>query len=47
VDGETIICPWHGYDFHVRTGECSVAPELRVATFPVKIEANAVLVEVD
>lgn len=46
VNGETIICPWHAYDFHVKTGECSVDPELRVMTFIVKTEGNDVLIEV-
>ncbi len=45
VDGETIVCPWHGYDFNVRTGECSVTPELRVKTFVVKTEGNDLFIE--
>lgn len=46
VDGETVICPWHGYDFDVRTGECSVDSELRVMTYAVKIHGNDLLIEV-
>jgi nitrite reductase/ring-hydroxylating ferredoxin subunit len=46
VDGDTIICPWHGYDFSVKTGECSVDPDLRVLTFVVKIQGNDVFIEV-
>ncbi len=45
VDGETIVCPWHGYDFNVKTGECSVDSELRVTTFVVKTEGNDVFIE--
>jgi nitrite reductase (NADH) small subunit len=46
VEGETIICPWHGYDFHVKTGACSPDPELRVRTYVVKTEGNDVCIEI-
>jgi len=46
LEGDTVICPWHGYDYNLRTGECSVDPELRVATFVVKTEGNGVFIEV-
>jgi nitrite reductase/ring-hydroxylating ferredoxin subunit len=46
VDGETIVCPWHAFDFSVKTGECSVDSELRVPTFMVKTEGNDVFIEV-
>jgi nitrite reductase/ring-hydroxylating ferredoxin subunit len=46
VDGDTIICPWHGYDFNVKSGECSVDPDLRVMTFEVKTEGNDLFIEV-
>ncbi len=45
VDGDTIVCPWHGYDFNVKTGECSVIPELRVKTFVVMTEGNDLFIE--
>lgn len=46
VDGDSIICPWHGYDFNVKTGECSVDSDLRVMTYIVKTEGNDLLIEV-
>lgn len=45
VDGETIVCPWHGYDFDVKTGQCSVDSELRVPTYTVKTEGSDVFIE--
>jgi len=45
LDGDTIICPWHGYEFSVKTGECSVDPELRARIYVVKTEANDVFIE--
>ncbi len=45
VDGDTVICPWHGYDFNLKTGACSVDPELRASTYAVKVEGDDVFVE--
>ncbi len=45
VDGETVICPWHAYDFNLRTGECEISPGLRATTYPVTVEAGEVFVE--
>ena len=44
-DGDTIVCPWHGYDFSMKTGECSLDPELRVMTYIVKTKGNDILIE--
>ncbi|HSB69492.1 MAG TPA: Rieske 2Fe-2S domain-containing protein [Candidatus Methylomirabilis sp.] len=46
LDGDTVICPWHGYEFSLRTGECSTDPDLRAATFVVKTEGTDVFIEV-
>ena len=46
VDGETIVCPWHGYDFNIQTGESSVDPELRVMVYIVKAEGSDIFIEV-
>jgi nitrite reductase/ring-hydroxylating ferredoxin subunit len=45
LDDDTVICPWHSFDFNLRTGECSADPDLRVATYVVKIEGDDVFVE--
>lgn len=46
VEDGCAICPWHGYDFDLRTGRCRVAPELSVAVYPVRIVGDAIEVEV-
>ena len=43
--GDSIVCPWHGFDFDVRTGACDVAPDLSVTVYPVRITGSDVLVE--
>jgi nitrite reductase/ring-hydroxylating ferredoxin subunit len=45
VEGVRVICPWHGYDFHLKTGECGIDPDLRVLTYPVKIQGEDLLIE--
>jgi nitrite reductase (NADH) small subunit len=43
--GDRVVCPWHGFDFDVRTGACSVAPDLSVTVYRVRVSDSAVLVE--
>ena len=48
LSGETVECPWHGAHFNVKTGAVTRPPAAAgVRSFPVKIEGNDVLVEVD
>lgn len=41
-----VTCPWHAWQFDVRTGESIFDPGMKVATFPVKIDGDDILVEV-
>ncbi|HEY7141481.1 MAG TPA: Rieske 2Fe-2S domain-containing protein [Methylomirabilota bacterium] len=43
--GDRVVCPWHGFDFDVRTGACNVAPDLAVTVYPVWVAGSDVLVE--
>jgi len=40
-----VTCPWHAWDFDVRTGE-SQTDDLVVTCYPVTVEGNDVLVAV-
>ena len=40
-----IACPWHGWEFDVKTGEAIWDPNLRIRTFPVAIAEGRVFVE--
>ncbi|HBL26356.1 MAG TPA: hypothetical protein DD490_05925 [Acidobacteria bacterium] len=46
VDREagTLTCPWHGFRFDGRTGECLTAPQAQLETFPLRIEQGRILV---
>jgi nitrite reductase/ring-hydroxylating ferredoxin subunit len=46
IEGLRIICPWHGFDFHLKTGECGLDPDLRALTYPVKVQDDHILIEV-
>jgi nitrite reductase/ring-hydroxylating ferredoxin subunit len=44
--GEIIRCPWHGWEFDIRTGKSYCAPErIRARAYPVETAHGAELVE--
>ena len=46
LEGKTVTCPWHGWQFDVTTGVSPVNPSATIATYEVKVEGNDVLVGV-
>lgn len=47
LDGETIVCPWHGACFSVKSGEALSLPATEpVETFPVILKEDDVYVEI-
>lgn len=48
LEGHTVICPWHGWTWDVRTGTNVRMPKLKkVPCYPVVEENGELLVEVD
>ena len=46
LSGSKITCPWHGWMFDVRTGQCVFPGRgASVPSYPVRLEAGEVLVE--
>jgi nitrite reductase/ring-hydroxylating ferredoxin subunit len=45
VEGDVVVCPWHGFDFDLATGRCRVAEDLAVPVYRTRL-INGV-VEVD
>ena len=43
---DTVVCPWHGWEYNVKTGECLTRSDVKIATYPVQIENGAIKVEV-
>jgi NAD(P)H-dependent nitrite reductase small subunit len=44
LQGDRVLCSWHCFDFSLKTGACEVVPELKVATYEVKVEGDTVYV---
>ena len=44
--GEVVICPWHQWEYNVRTGEVVGDSTLKIATYPVQVEGSDVKVAV-
>jgi nitrite reductase (NADH) small subunit len=47
VVGGKVVCPWHGWMWDPNTGEAGHSLAAKVAVYPLKIEGEDVLVEVD
>jgi nitrite reductase (NADH) small subunit len=45
LDGSIVTCPWHAYEFDSDTGVCLFSDGLRIPTYPVRIEAGEILVD--
>lgn len=45
MSGANVICPWHGWEFELTTGQCTFNKSIRVPVYPVKEEGEDVLVE--
>ncbi len=45
VDGATVTCPWHGWQYDVRTGR-HLLSRISQQVFPVRIEGDSVVVDV-
>ncbi len=46
VDGSVVTCPWHSWQFDVKTGVSPANPAAKVATYEVKTEGSSVMVSV-
>ena len=44
--GEVVICPWHQWEYNVRTGEKVDDHSLKLATFPVHVDGSDIKVAV-
>jgi nitrite reductase/ring-hydroxylating ferredoxin subunit len=45
LEGTTVTCPWHGWQYDVTNGTKVKNPMVKVVAFNVKIEGSDVLVE--
>lgn len=45
LHGEVILCPWHMWGFHSKSGECDFNPAVTVPAYPVKIESGTIYLD--
>jgi nitrite reductase (NADH) small subunit len=43
-DGEIIVCPWHGLEYHVPTGQSMAYPNIRLRRYEIVVEDDKVKV---
>lgn len=44
MEGEVIVCPWHGLEFHVPTARCLAFPKLRLRSYDVLVRGDDLVV---
>lgn len=40
IEGDTVLCPWHAWAFHLDTGIVEAPEQGRVKVYPARIEAD-------
>ena len=45
-DGEVVVCPWHGLEYHVPTGQCLAYEHIRIRRYKMTTEGDRVVVEI-
>ena len=46
IEGQKIVCPWHGWEYNAATGALEDDPVTKLAVYPIKVENGDVLVEI-
>ncbi|HEY2839537.1 MAG TPA: Rieske 2Fe-2S domain-containing protein [Pirellulales bacterium] len=47
LTGATITCPWHGWQFDVRTGQSLLSRTIRQPTYAVRIDEGGVWIDLE
>jgi nitrite reductase (NADH) small subunit len=45
IEGDKVVCPWHGWQWDPKTGQATQNPNAKVAVYPIKIENGDVMIE--
>ena len=45
LEDSIVTCPWHGWRYDIKDGQCQMFPNVKVDAFQVKVEGNDVLVD--
>ena len=44
LDGDTVTCPWHGWQYDVKTGSCLTKAGVQVGCYAVKVEGEDITI---
>lgn len=45
IEGDAVVCPWHGFDFALDSGRCRVDDNYAIAVYPVRVTDGHVEVD--
>ncbi len=45
IEGNKVVCPWHGWAWDVKTGVAEQDSGMKVVVYPLKLENSDVLIE--
>ena len=45
LEGDVVVCPWHGFDFELSSGRCRVDENLSITVYPVRVVGESVEVD--
>jgi nitrite reductase (NADH) small subunit len=46
LDGNALMCPWHGWEFDCRNGLSTSGDDLQLETYPVVVQDGNIFIEV-
>ncbi len=46
MEGNVVTCPWHGWQYDVKTGVSETNPSVKAQTYQVKVDGSTVMVSV-
>jgi nitrite reductase/ring-hydroxylating ferredoxin subunit/hemoglobin-like flavoprotein len=46
LEGDTLVCPWHGFQYNITTGECLADPSARLDMYPVTVQDGKIHLQI-
>lgn len=43
-DGEVVVCPWHGLEYHIPSGRCLAFQHIKLRRYDVRVDGDDVIV---
>jgi 3-phenylpropionate/trans-cinnamate dioxygenase ferredoxin subunit len=44
--GELVRCGWHGWEFEIKSGQCTVDPKIRAKVYKVLVEDEQLVIQI-